>query len=607
MFAKGARFDKQKISDVPGPNYYDTDKPSSLTNYKRGAFLEKEPRFHESELEGTSSTPPQQPVDRHGMLQRKVEDLERMHCESKKAHQAEVERLRNEIARVQKLDAEHRERAEKLSKQTTILESRIQELKKSASADQAELRDLRVKLRLADNERSQQKTAQARKDATADLEKSVAAERKRREAAESEVVDIKAAFEAERASLQERMSTDKQLLEQHQMLLSRVTEQYACLAASTVSQQVHDNLRHEYGLLQMRNWRIDRRLANSQDHINLLVDLIRQKQDESAFQSRRIRDLERDLDRVCTSYGAVDLFRPAPLDDLRESLDGVIQNELRDNLAVASTQLACSSAINGAYRALGDAAILTRAVDMLDLAQERQTSSILRTELSDAREALYKEQDAAAQQTSIFASQKAELDATAHALALRAEVVAAGDKRTIQNLTETIKMARQTEDGLRAEISSLTAEVAEAEQFQAAYYGLSEEVKSLIARKELAEGEAEKLSQFNAEILGHHNPDQRILYVDRVRRELAEAKQKLALTTVELQGAKSDIAAMAREIEAYASVPLEEKPRTVVTRVARPPLSNLNRSMRPPPNPSAPASDKSLSVSMLMDDFSINI
>ena len=34
-----------------------------------------------------------------------------------------------------------------------------------------------------------------------------------------------------------------------------------------------------------------------------------------------------------------------------------------------------------------------------------------------------------------------------------------------------------------------------------------------------------RLARFNAEILGHHNPAQRILYVDRVRRELAAAKQ----------------------------------------------------------------------------------
>ena len=47
----------------------------------------------------------------------------------------------------------------------------------------------------------------------------------------------------------------------------------------------------------------------------------------------------------------------------------------------------------------------------------------------------------------------------------------------------------------------------------------------LVARNALAEDEAEHLSQMNAEILGHRNPTQRIFYVDKIRKELAETKQ----------------------------------------------------------------------------------
>jgi hypothetical protein len=70
----------------------------------------------------------------------------------------------------------------------------------------------------------------------------------------------------------------------------------------------------------------------------------------------------------------------------------------------------------------------------------------------------------------------------------------------------------------------LTAELTDAERYQEAYYSLSDEVGSLVARNQLAEDEAQRLSKFNAEILGHNNPAQRIMYVDRIRRELAEAK-----------------------------------------------------------------------------------
>jgi hypothetical protein len=78
---------------------------------------------------------------------------------------------------------------------------------------------------------------------------------------------------------------------------------------------------------------------------------------------------------------------------------------------------------------------------------------------------------------------------------------------------------------LTSRILSLQAELADAELFQQAYYNLLEEVGTLVDRNALAEKEADHLSKLNAEILGHHNPGQRILYVDKIRRELANTKQ----------------------------------------------------------------------------------
>ena len=52
-----------------------------------------------------------------------------------------------------------------------------------------------------------------------------------------------------------------------------------------------------------------------------------------------------------------------------------------------------------------------------------------------------------------------------------------------------------------------------------------EETEALVARNNLAEEEAQSLSKFNAEILSHNNPAQRIAYVDRIRQELSEVKQ----------------------------------------------------------------------------------
>ncbi|KAG9316592.1 hypothetical protein JVU11DRAFT_2646 [Chiua virens] len=86
----------------------------------------------------------------------------------------------------------------------------------------------------------------------------------------------------------------------------------------------------------------------------------------------------------------------------------------------------------------------------------------------------------------------------------------------------------------------------------------------------------ERLSQFNAEILGHHNPAQRIVYVDRIRRELADTKQTLLVCTRERDALVASNDGLRHEIELYRSsmVPMETKPRSQFIRVSRPPLTN---------------------------------
>ena len=70
----------------------------------------------------------------------------------------------------------------------------------------------------------------------------------------------------------------------------------------------------------------------------------------------------------------------------------------------------------------------------------------------------------------------------------------------------------------------LSSDLAEAERYHEAYNSLLAEVDQLVVKNALAEEEAQRLSKFNAEILGHNNPAQRIMYVDRIRRELHETK-----------------------------------------------------------------------------------
>ncbi|KAI0302783.1 hypothetical protein BC826DRAFT_1101623 [Russula brevipes] len=136
--------------------------------------------------------------------------------------------------------------------------------------------------------------------------------------------------------------------------------------------------------------------------------------------------------------------------------------------------------------------------------------------------------------------------------------------------------------------AKLSADLADAERYREAYHNLLDEVGVLAARNQLAESEATRISQFNAEILGHNNPAQRIVYLDRVRRELAETKQMLIVATRERDAAGAQIECLRRELSLYLSVPAEggHKPRTTMTRVGRMPLVIQSENVKPAAAPS---------------------
>jgi hypothetical protein len=103
---------------------------------------------------------------------------------------------------------------------------------------------------------------------------------------------------------------------------------------------------------------------------------------------------------------------------------------------------------------------------------------------------------------------------------------------------------------------------------------MRKEFEGIIMRNELAEHEADYLSKFNAEILGHNNLGQRIHYVDRIRQDLADARQQLLLSTQEQEAIRQDNEVLRTELNAYKSFDpnVREKTGSHITRVTRVPL-----------------------------------
>ncbi|CAL1706551.1 unnamed protein product [Somion occarium] len=674
MFPKGNRFPPAKPSQVPGPNAYDVHDPEYDT-YKRGAFLEKTDRFkakgsdvpdaYNTETKMTAAklfSNTKTSSDRYAVLQRKVEELERLYAEGKKSHALEVDRLKSELSRVQRTNAEHSDRLDKFKKQNESLESRLQETKKAHDSGQFEIKDLRAKLRISEHERNQlaskqgdlgetKKALQAldskRRDElrerdrkVAELEKAVAAEKKKRELLETKLFGINAKTDSElqaakdatkllevelketKAEAQKAKSTltalqdqaadteDELLtqLEQHRLVLSRVAEEYGRLASSTVSKIKYDQLVSESAVKQLRIVRLERKLANSEGQVTELAHLIRTTKDDNVFLSQQLREAQYEIGVYSSLLkDARDVPPNAPFDaslyeELASCRSELQKDDLETQQAIANVLVSWSHLDRlRVEELLLHSSSLLKHVDDRDAqlkAQSKQlsVSAARQGELQHTISSLHTEQErlqtqlsetvsalAVAQSGSLRLKQRLEeTEASAKAEREKLQRMAAQEKQIAQKLAISVQEAKAAEAALVADIEQLTADLAEAERYQEAYTSLVEEVDALIQRNALAEDEAQRVSRFNAEILGHHNPAQRIMYVDRIRRELFETKQDLLMTTRDRDAVINENDALRHELFLYKSVAVhpDDKPKTTITRVTRIPLGMQNMNVK---------------------------
>ncbi|KAJ3836192.1 hypothetical protein F5878DRAFT_653202 [Lentinula raphanica] len=577
-------------------------------------------------------------AERYNQLQRKVVDLERLHNDGKKTHQSEIERLKHDLAHVQKLNAELTDQTDKQKKQNETLELRVDELKKASNSDRAEIKDLGVKLRLSEHMRTQmsakhgesgewKKAVQAaemrrreegkEKDrAIADLGKTLSAEKKKREMMERQSKEAKAKHELEidklkagmeklksefatandakrqlelslDGAISEANETEEALLARlgdHRVLLARLAEQYGLLASNTVSKTAFEQLKLENCALRIQAARSSRKLGNTEAQVSELTHLIRQSMEEKQLLQSNIDDLMQELVLYTDhanlkppsppSYAELDRIIATMDQEFRQSQEGETQAE-SENLQLL-TQLyhleheGLLSAYAEAQTELLEMGVV--AAKLPEVERERDTAQELLQATTVTAESLKVSSER-------FKRRAEELERRLKVEGDRAAEVLRKEKDAVHRLTGVVQKMRMAEDGLRAENEQLTLELTEAERFQEAYYSLAEQLEGLLARNALAEDEAQRLSQFNAEIIGHHNPLQRIMYVERIRNELADTKLKLLASTRENEAITNYNQNLHKELEMYKSVavPYELKPGTKFTRMTRPPLVNLNR------------------------------
>lgn len=347
-------------------------------------------------------------------------------------------RLKLELTRSQKSNAELSERYDKQKRQIETLETRIQDSKKAASVDQAEIKELRVKLRLSEHERTQtstklgelgdlkkalQSSESKRKDdirekerKIIELEKSLAGEKKARESTETKLQDIKGKYNEEvqaahaaaqnsesliakakdearhtrsiLVSLQADNRNTEELLAQlgrYRQLLGQAAEEYGRLVSKTTPIATHTRLQREHVALQIRSLRTERKLANAEGQVVELASLIRQTKEQNQLLSRWLVDASQEISFYVQALHEAATMPNGEADAALRDIMDVIQGDIlesRDhlqNIQRRDTNLAAKF-----YRLAYEEVLLVYSLADKDLCDERVTVKRHATDLASA-------------------------------------------------------------------------------------------------------------------------------------------------------------------------------------------------------------------------------
>lgn len=448
-------------------------------------------------------------------------------------HQVEQERLKQELSHLQKASTDQSEQLTKVKKQNEALDARVQELKKSSATEQAELKDLRVKFRLLEHERTQLASKQGeageakkalgaldakRRDELRDrdrriveLEKSAAAEKRRREAAEARLEEVtgkvdreigeardtqrrletlaaeatreaKDARDALEAVEQNHGAKKGELLEQLELvrsMLRRAAEEYGRLVATTVPASAHTSVKRELAISQINGLRLERKLANTEDQVHELAHLIRQTKDQKSFLSAQLREAEDEASYLCQALQDTRRDSRPPsitVSDLDVDLANLQTDALRLQLEGRSAVEDIACLINTAYRLNSSQLLFACSALDRDLRTRQQE---LQTRVDELKRATLARETLGTQLQSLRAQQEATqkdlVAASAHVEELRANQTCTKqqlesaetrlreeaakqvqalqkEKETTKKMAATVQKSKASEDALKIEI-----------------------------------------------------------------------------------------------------------------------------------------------------------
>ncbi|KAJ1020700.1 hypothetical protein NDA16_004092 [Ustilago loliicola] len=127
----------------------------------------------------------------------------------------------------------------------------------------------------------------------------------------------------------------------------------------------------------------------------------------------------------------------------------------------------------------------------------------------------------------------------------RAEAAAATEAQ--RSLSASLANTRLAEKAWKEDRDHLSSLLDSSEHYQELYLELVDQTKLLVERNSMLEEDKAELSALNAELLSHNNPNQKIMYMDRVRQELDEKKRENLALRLELERAEEERKGLERD------------------------------------------------------------
>ena len=509
-------------------------------------------------------------------LETRLGELQKVHEESKAKRQRENHELQ------QQLDAEKEKRKQSETKSQAELEALRQRLDKAdrqLEAREQSLQDAHKEAQqLADqlDTLTEQNSIIQRENTKQDLraKEQLKALRQELDQARSEAESVRAESQAKRSA--ETSALSAQLAEQQAALQEADQErqqlQQELDTADEEAQLAADELEHNLTVLARAAGQAvqavkDEAAAKQADLIEqLFASRNRVIELETLVNERmaQIQELVAVVKQVQEDRDGAKQLAASSIDDL----DQMLEERAQDRMVAAADD-------KDVYEQLGR-------IDKLEFeAQEAnanlRAAGIKLVELRSQLQASQAESASRQAQIEALTNQMGKSEAS-QAEIQAAQEAAAEAKRELKvqqeanrSMSSALSNARVAEQASKDERDRMAQMLGEASKYEALYTELCQQTRHLLERHALAEEEKASLSALNASLLSHTNPFQKIMYMDRIRRELDDVKQENVTIKLQLEEAEARAADYETELRSYKAIdaPLSMRPRASVTRIHR--------------------------------------